>query len=301
MSGRLPVRTILFAAVALALGGGTLLLGQEMLQTRNSEAARQANHSVVAASSSQILVATRTLAVGTSIKPADLAWRDWPTMAIDPSYIVRPSHSIVSFTGSVARGEIVSGEPITNGRLAVAGAGSALAAVTSPGRRAVSIGLTPTSGVSGLIVPGDRVDVVLTYALPRPADGSGNTIERRAATTILSDLRVLAIDQRLSGQATDVKEAHNASLEVTAKQSEMLALAADLGKLSLSLRSFELPAADRVTSEGSSTLDYQVGRLLPGFGPQGSRQVSSRTARRTGAPALTEFHGSKPNAAGPSQ
>lgn len=79
--------------------------------------------------------------------------------------------------------------------------------------------------------------------LPRQADAMGGT-DRRAATTILTDLRVLAINQRLTGKQDDTKEIRNASLEVSAKQSETLALAADLGKFSLSLRSTRTTGRD---------------------------------------------------------
>lgn len=293
-----PLRPLLFGAVALALGGGTLLLGQDLLQVRGAVARPAMNTSVVA--SRTILIATRTLALGSLVKAGDLAWRDWPVTAIDPAYIAGHSRKLESFTGSLVRAEILPGEPITAARLAGAGSQSALAAVTSPGRRAVSVALTPTSGVSGLIAPGDRVDVVLTYTLPRLASAAGGAaFERRAATTILTDLRVLAIDQRLSGQGVDTKDIHNASLEVTAKQSEALALAADLGKLSLSLRGSEPPASDTLSGKSSSTIDYEVGRLLPGLGRPVGGNTGNAGQKRFAPPVLTEFHGSKSNAVGP--
>ena len=294
MSARLPIRTLLFGAAALALGSGTFLLAQTGPERTNPPGGAMA----ASVDMVKILVATRPLVIGTLVKPGDLAWRDWPKVALDAAYISDHSAKRGSFTGSIARSSIEPGEPITAGRLAAIGAGSALAAITQPGSRAVSINLTPTSGVSGLIVPGDRVDIILTYALPRPADGSGGGMERHAAATILSGIRVLAVDQRLSAATTDSKEIHNASLEVTAKQSEVLALAAELGKLSVSLRGLG-PAVDTGSvMENIGTLDYQVGRYLPGLRSSAASHPhpSGPRPKPAGSSATVEFHGGKAGA-----
>lgn len=293
MSGRFPIRALLFSVAALALGGGTLLLSQGRADGRSEQAVAAAP----AFAMSKILVATRSMVPGTVIKPGDVVWRDWPIVALDPAYIKRSSAaSHGDFAGSIVRVAVEPGEPMTSGRFVAAGSRGVLAAVTRPGSRAMSISVTPTSGVSGLIVPGDRVDVVLTYALPRPADGAGGGIDRRAATTILSDLRVLAVDQRLAAAPADGKDIRNASLEVTAKQSEILALAADLGKLSLSLRSLERAAVEPTADSVSGTLDYQVARYLPGLGAAPApRRAAARRVEAVSLPA--EFHGGKPNGA----
>lgn len=298
---QLPIRTLLFGAAALALAGGTLFFGQDLVSARGAAPAVPVAPPAAPASRS-VLVATRLLAVGTSVKAGDLAWRDWPASGIDPAYILGSgAPALTAYDGSIARAAIHPGEPITATRLAAPGARGALAAVTSRGQRAVSIGVTPTSGVSGLIVPGDRVDVVLTYALPRAADASaGGGIERRAATTILTDLKVLAVDQQLSGAPADGKQFQNVSLEVTAKQSEALALAADLGKLSLSLRSSEKETYVSDATASTSTVDYQVGRLLPGLGRRAVGRPRRAGVRRAAAP-VTEFHGSKLNPAEPAR
>ncbi len=299
---RLPLRSLMFGGTALVLGGATLFLGQAALRAQNQVAAPAPRATGVAGRN--ILVAAKPLTIGARIAAGDLAWRSWPTAGVDKSYIVEGTRPLGAFADNVVRADLLAGEPITAARLAAPGTRSALAAVTGPGLRAVSVAVTPTSGVSGLIAPGDRVDVVLTYALPQPEGATGG-FERRAATTILSDLRVLAIDQRLSStvsgtaSAAAIVEVRNASLEVTVKQSEALALAADLGKLSLSLRGLEAAGDKPVGVTGGSTLDYQVGRLLPGLARARSRAAAA--APRTAAPTLAQFHGSKPDGAGTSQ
>jgi pilus assembly protein CpaB len=295
MNGRFPFRTLVFAGLAVALAGGTLFVGQGMMRSDSMTG------KAAAIPANTILVAVRPLTVGSTIVAGDLAWRPWPAAGIDAAYIVSDRATIASFTGHVVRSAMHAGEPVTLDRVPAPGARGALALVTRPGLRAVSVALTPTTGVSGLIMPGDHVDVVLTYVVPRPADAvSGN--DRRAATTILTDLRVLAIDQRLAVTPGDVKDIHNASLEVSAKQSETLALAADLGKLSLSLRSLQQGDSDDKGSvpepTGGSTLDYQVGPML-------QRAAAPAAVRRAavahGPVPINEFHGGKTDASGAAQ
>lgn len=293
MSGRFPVRALIFGGLAVALAGGTMFVGRGLLQSQSTGVE-------AAAATSHILVAVRPLLVGSTIAAGDLAWRPWPADAIDPAYIASGSATIESFTGHIVRSAMLAGEPATLDRVPAAGARGALALVTRPGMRAVSIALTPTTGVSGLIIPGDHVDVVLTYILLRPADSAGGA-DRRAATTILTDLRVLAIDQRLTATADDVKEIRNASLEVSAKQSETLALAADLGKLSLSLRSLQTSSSPDGEASGGSTLDYQVGPLLQRTAvPVAARPSRVASAARAVAP-INEFRGGKTASNGKSQ
>ena len=144
-----------------------------------------------------------------------------------------------------------------------------LAAVLKPGLRAVSVPATATSTVSGFIYAGDRVDVLLTHALTNGA-GSG---QHNATETILRNARVIAMDQKLDfapGDKPDV--AKTATLELTAKQTEIVTLAVKMGELSLVLRSLQDPedeerdvgGGDDATAElgDSYTHDSQVSRLI---------------------------------------
>jgi pilus assembly protein CpaB len=146
--------------------------------------------------------------------------------------------------------------------------------------RAISVPVTATSGASGFIFPGDTVDILITYALPSPEQAGGNNnaaprYEHKASETVLHDVRVIAIDQKLETKAGEAIIAHTATLEVSPKQSEIIALASEIGKLSLSLRSLvpgnsELQAgggsavdSSNATSAPTFTLDHEVSPLLP--------------------------------------
>ena len=135
--------------------------------------------------------------------------------------------------------------------------------------RAVTVPVTATSGIAGFVFPGDRVDILITYPIPVPS-GTPNAIQHKAAETVLRDVRVIAMDQKLDSKDGEAVVAHTATLEVTPKQSEIIAVANEMGKLSLSLRSLVPSPADKGTTDSSKvakrhsyTLDSEVSQLFP--------------------------------------
>ncbi|HEY1505639.1 MAG TPA: Flp pilus assembly protein CpaB [Stellaceae bacterium] len=182
----------------------------------------------------KILVATHGLPAGQFLQPNDLEWQSWPDDALNSTYIASGSRSIDDLVGSVVRASISGGEPITDDRLIKKGDRGFLSAIMAPGSRAVTVPLQQTTGLGGLVLPGDHVDVVLTAVVPGTVP---NEPEHRASETVLEDIRVIAIDQKMSDMSNETVMAHSATLEVTPKQSEILALVTDMGKISLTLRS----------------------------------------------------------------
>jgi pilus assembly protein CpaB len=132
----------------------------------------------------------------------------------------------------------------------------------------VTVPVTPSSGLAGFVFPGDRVDVILTVTVPQ--DENQGRSERRGSETVLTDVRVLAVDQRMDDRSREVSVAKTATLEVTPKQAEVIAVAGELGKLSLSLRSLASDA-DSQAAAHSHTWDAEAARLLPSGG---GRKVS---------------------------
>jgi pilus assembly protein CpaB len=220
------------------------------------------------------------------LKPDDLIWQIWPEGAVDKNYVLLGTRTPESFAGAVARNPVAAGEPITEAKIVAPGNRGFLAAVLKPGMRAISVPVTVTSGISGFIFPGDEVDLLITYLVPVTAAASagGSSYEHKASETVLHDVRVIAIDQRLETKAGEAVVAHTATLEVTPKQSEIIALASEIGKLSLSQRSLgsvsaEVPApADQAAdatplappadsrvsgAPPTVTIDSEVSPLLP--------------------------------------
>jgi pilus assembly protein CpaB len=281
-------RTLILFLVALLLAGGTAMLMRSWMAQRAVEV-----QSTPAAApplpQKSVLVAHIAIARGEKLKPADLAWQPWPEAGIDQSYIQQGAKPIDAFAGRVAREPFAPGEPITEAKTVEPGNGGVLAAVLRPGMRAVSVPLNNNSDVSGFIFPGDQVDVVVTEILPAAGANSGNGGAglRRAAETVLQNVRVVAVDQKLDNKTGEVVIAKNATLEVTPKQSEIIVLAGEMGKLSLSLRSLE-PGEPQAAADsrddpaaGSVTLDSEISQFLPKpFGAKDNLEADSVTILR---------------------
>ncbi len=184
----------------------------------------------------QVLVAQSDLAVGTFIREKDLKFTIWPAESVVPSYVTKDDSlvdagqgekklTIEDFTGAVVRLPIAAGQPMTPGLVAQAGTRGFMAAVLRPGMRAMSIGVGATSAVAGFILPGDRVDMLWSMSL--------NGVP--AVQTLLTDIRVLAIDKKT--QVNKATSAGTLTLELTPKQVEGITLARTQGRLEFSLRS----------------------------------------------------------------
>jgi pilus assembly protein CpaB len=180
-----------------------------------------------------VLVAASELPAGHIIGTEDLRWQGWPEADVMASYVVEGSGDREQFVGGILRQGLQAGVPITEKRVVFRGDRGLLAAMLRPGYRAVTVSITGNVGLSGLVVPGDRVDVIVSMAVSRPGDKG----ERKLTQTVLRDVRVIAVDQITADLRSESANAHTATLEVTAKQAEMLVLVGDMGKVALSLRS----------------------------------------------------------------
>src|SRR5580700_5655867 len=234
-------RTLILLVVALILAGGTTMMARVWLASQRSAPA-EASPLAMPTPARSVLIARSTIQRGQLLKPDDLAWEPWPEGGIDKNYVVIGTKTPDAFTGWVARQPISAGDPITDAKIIAPGNRGFLAAVLRPGRRAVSVPVSTTSGISGFVFPGDQVDLIITYSIqeqPRPGQAqNGPLLDHKVSETVLRDVRVIAIDQKLDVKAGEANpNVKNATLEVTPKESEIIALASEMGKLSLSLRS----------------------------------------------------------------
>ena len=189
----------------------------------------------------------------------------------------RETQPVNASAGRVSRDPFAAGEPISEAKIVSPGSRGFLAAALAPGMRAVSVPVTATSGISGFVFPGDQVDILITHM---PLSGNNNEAQHRASETVLHDVRVIAVDQKLDSKGNEALVAHTATLEVTPKQSEIIAVATEMGKLSLSLRSLavaeETSPADSAGGgeRGTFTLDSEVSQLLTTKGNSGAGGVT---------------------------
>ncbi len=193
----------------------------------------------------EILVASKKLLIGEAIKPEDVRWQAWPESAIFKG-VIRRSEQIdekgLAVYNTPLRRAIESGEPVTMQSVIadVKGGNSFLAASLDSGMRAVGVAVKANTSAGGFLSPGDHVDVVLSYAARLKSDAdkvAGNIVQRYATQTVLSNVRVMAVDQSAKGdEAVEAKIAKTVTLEVTKEGAEILALAESMGDISLALR-----------------------------------------------------------------
>jgi pilus assembly protein CpaB len=248
----MTLRSVLLLLLAAAAAGFTALYARGWLEAQRTAQLEESVDLMPAGqafSATLVLVAKETLPAGAFVKAENLRWQAWPEEGVDEAYVVKGKRSPEDFAGAVVRGTIGSGQPITEDRVVHPGDRGFLAAVLEPGKRAVSVPVNATSGISGFVFPGDWVDVILTVRL-RGKDEEGEGTTRFFSETLLSDIRVLAIDQTVENVEGEATVAKTATLEVTPKQAEKIALALEMGSLSLSLHSL---ARDRLLMGGEAT------------------------------------------------
>ena len=189
----------------------------------------------------EVLVASKVIPVGTKIMPGDLKWSGWPKSALDPSYMSRdaqPQALEDSANGFIARAPLLPGEPVTAQKVVKADGAGFMAAVLTPGMRGVSVKVSAEQGAGGFILPNDRVDVILTRKLGNDDQG----VPSFRVMTVLRSIRVLAIDQTAKEEGdSNAIVGKTATLELTPKQAEVVSLAEAMGDLHLSLRSLATP------------------------------------------------------------
>jgi pilus assembly protein CpaB len=257
----MSVRNIVLIAAALLITVGTTFVARSWLASQRAQPATIVQQAPQP-EGLKVLVAKVSLATGAFIKEDQLRWQIWPDDDIPDEYLTEEEVALEDLLHAVVRRGFTAGEPITPKRVIRPGERGFLAAVLRPGYRAIAIRVT-TSGVSGLVFPGDRIDIILTHLI---TDRTGaEAIERRASETILENVRVLAIDQTVDEDTTQPTYASNFTLEVTPKQAEMLSVVRELGGLSISLRSLAKDEAEleRLTSQYSPTEDQELEEVDP--------------------------------------
>lgn len=256
-----PVRIAILVVAAIAAVMVALLL-------RNVSAKPKAPPAAVAVQqpakmTTGVLVAAHDLPVGSRLADADMTWQPWPADNINSAYITNGVQSapkpagaagvakdvestaknIISgggpamqaLVGSVVRADIAKGEPIVAGKVVRAGDGGYMSVVLKPGMRAIAVPANADAGVGGFIQPGDRVDVMQSYADPSHKGGGSAYINQ----IVVSNVRVLAVDQSTDPpQKGHAAIAATLTLEVPAEAAPLITEAKMRGNITLALRSY---------------------------------------------------------------
>lgn len=232
------------AVICLLLVGVLGLGGVAWVALKPPAVEQAAVQAPVEAPRASYLVAVRPLRAGRLITAEDLGTAELEVATAPPGARRAGRETTAELVGAMIRRSLPQGEVIRNEDLMRPGERGFLAAILAPDMRAFSVSVDAVTGTAGLIWPGDRVDLLLTQQLN---DESLPAFRRVLAETVLTDVRVIAIDQALvQGAVSDAPDASRPSrtvtLEVTPRQGEIAAVATRLGRLSLIVRS----AADQV-------------------------------------------------------
>lgn len=220
----MSARKIVLIILALAITAGTAVFVRNWVNNKEPQVTQL---EAPAKKGPMVLVAQADIPTGVFIQPTHLRWTSWPDDVIPESYYTDDIFAIEDMVGAVVRRGFTIGEPITRKRVIRPGDRGFLAAVLRPGYRAMAIQVNATSSISGLIFPGDRIDLILTHSVGG----------QKVSETVLENVRILGIDQFIDEGGGSPRVGKNANLEVTPKQAEMLAVLQQLGSISLSLRS----------------------------------------------------------------
>lgn len=275
---------VIIVVVAALAAGGTAMLAKSWLDRQEARRAKAADEPATV----EILVINRDVPSGTALAGDDLRYESWPKAAISPRLVTRKpgEDAKAAFVGMIARRPLAEGEPVSAATTFRPETSGVMAGLLAPGMRAISIAITNPTAVSGFVTPGDRVDVVLASDIKKSEEGinaeaGSGLLLRYGAETVLSDLRVLAIDQQIArGRDGAPIQGKTATLEVTPKQAEILTVAGMMGTLQLSLRpqrgddGAAKPAPGEVLD---FTADLEAGKVLQavvGFKPKADRSAA---------------------------
>ncbi len=240
----------------LALGALLVLAGVGLSLIWINQLRRPADPSqpqVAQVRQNAVLEAAHPLLAGTLLRMEDLRWREIGSREVPAGSLLRNEVSEAEFLGSIARRDFAEGEALTAADLVRTADRRFLSAVLRPGTRAVTIAVDAPQSSAGLVLPGDRVDVILTQNL---GNAAGDPSHKTVAETVLRNARVIAVDQRLKLQskpglietavASENRMPKTVTLETTGAGVERLFVAAQLGGLQLSVRPLE--GAEQPTS-----------------------------------------------------
>jgi pilus assembly protein CpaB len=181
---------------------------------------------------SEVLVASSNIQPGLALTTDMVKWQNWPQSSVDSSFITHAAAPNLSeaLKDTVVRVPLYAGQPISATSIVHGNATGFMAAQLQPGMRALSISISVDSGAGGFILPNDRVDLMLTTK-------TNDSPPHVKVKTILSDVRVLAVDQTFTeDKNTKAVVGKTATLELTPSQAELVASAQNSGTISLSLR-----------------------------------------------------------------
>jgi pilus assembly protein CpaB len=299
-------RNVLLILGLLALLAGTAIsviwLQQQRAPVSNGE--QQPAHI-------SVLAATHAITTGSLLRPSDVSWIEIPMTEMRGDFIARgaPNEAalnLAAFDGALTRRDFGAREPFVAEALVKKSDRSFLAAVLAPGHRALTIAVEAPQTASGLVLPGDHVDIILTQNF---GEHAGDPANRAVSETVLSDVRVVAIDQSLGPSSASapsdsrlVQESRTPrtiTLELSERDAQKLVVAAQLGKIDLSVRALETDGSYEIEGPVGPVWAEDVSAAIkalkqhPAPLPPAPAPITNAAPSTPIRPSIEVFHGAK--------
>jgi pilus assembly protein CpaB len=220
---------VVMVGIAMVVGISTVIGGRYYLDRASNRPAQPAAATPAARTinATTVVVAAGPLRFGTELTASHLKEVTWPADAIPPGSTATVADFLKAAEKRVVLNPIDANEPVLAAKVTGPGQRATLSALIAPGMTAVSIPLSETQGIAGLVMPGDRVNVMLTRTLEK---------DESYIDTLLQNVRVVAIDQGMDQRNEKPAAIRSATLEVMPQDAKRLALAGTVGSLSLALK-----------------------------------------------------------------
>lgn len=183
-----------------------------------------------------VVVATKPLRFGMEVPKSHLKEIEWPEGAVPKGSFSRIAEILDGKGKRLVLAAIAANEPVLREKITGPGQRATLSALVGPGKMAVAIPVNDVLGVAGFVLPGERVDILLTQSDTREIVGK-KTQKTAYTDVLLQNVRVLAVDQLTDERSAKPELAKTVTIEVDTEQAQKITLARSIGTLSLALRS----------------------------------------------------------------
>jgi len=265
----MSIRTLATLAVAILFGLVAVII------LNNTLGASRKTQSAAAGGLSPVVVAAQPIARGMTLHPGFLKVVGFPAASVPAGAFT----SVDQLSGGkgvqrLALRGLTPGEPVLLTEVSGPGGRLNLSSVIDPGMQAVAIRASDVTGVGGFVLPGDRVDVLLTRAISQGNNQPVNTV-----TQVLADnVKVVGVDQSDNDEADKPAVAKAVTIQVTPEQAQAITLGQAVGSVSLSLRHVadEAPLARRATTVAELGFKASAGGPSPGAGGPSAHGAAAR-------------------------
>lgn len=267
------LRSILTLFLALVLGGVAVLLARAWLE-RTEPTAVAAQQPAMALT--KVVVARTTLFFGNRINAEQLREVSWPADSVPPGAFTSTDELVAGEEPRTVLRTIEANEPVLASKISGAGEKATLSAIITEEMRAMTIRVNDVVGVAGFIVPGDRVDVLLTR------DDETGKEKNEITDILLQNIKVLGIDQLANDSQEKPVVVQAVTVEVSPEQSQKLTLASQVGSLTLALRN--VLDAEAEIARTVSVRDLRVGEVNDAVANGTPEKAKTKVARAPGKP-----------------